>query len=120
MNNKTTLHVPLSTIANLADLDSQTAAEIIGFAVLASTNVSTSESPEFARFSATASAAEFAIFRIVFDAIAETTEFYRAQTRRAKQGAHVRNPRQVIRHELHGEGTMRRSDTDPNQYTIIF
>ena len=119
MNNKT-IHIPISTIANLSDLDGQTAAEIIGFAVLASAGVSAPETPEFARFSATADAAEFALFRTVSDAITDATEFYRAQTRRAKQGAHVRNLQQTVRHELHGEGIMRRSETDPTQYTIIF
>ena len=114
------LHIPISTITNLCDLDGQTAAEIIGFAVIQNLGVSSSEMPEFSRFSATANPAEFALFRTVCDAINDATEFYRAQTRRAKHGAHVRNMMQTVHHELHGEGTMRRSETDPNQYTIIF
>ena len=114
------LHIPISTIANLCDLNGQTAAEIIGFAVIQNIGVSSSEMPEFSRFSATADAVEFALFRSVCDSISDATEFYRAQSRRAKQGAHVRNLCQTVHHELHGEGIMRRSETDPNQYTITF
>lgn len=119
MNNKT-LHLPLSMLANLCDLDGQTAAEIVGFAVLKTVGVSASETPEFARFSATADPTEFALFRAVCDAISDATEFYLAQTRRAKQGAHVRKLHQTVVHELHGKGTIRRSDADPNQFEIAF
>ena len=114
------LHIPISTITNLCDLDGQTAAEILGFAVMTVVGISSTETPEFARFSATANPSEFALFRTVCNAINDATEFYRAQSRRAKQGAHVRNLCQTVHHELHGEGIMRRSETDPNQYTIIF